>query len=341
MSSEKTSILLIGATGYIGGSILSRLLDHPRFPTFSLSAIIRSPEKAKELQALKVNTVLGSFSDQELVQNLASEADIVVNAADADNLEASLAILRGAKQRFEKTQTPTTLIHTSGTGVLTDDARGMYSTDTIFDDLDPDMLETLAPTQLHRNVDLALLQGDKDGYVRTYIVLPSTIYGLAKTKLVEMGIQNRRYMQIPQIIRASIGRGQGGMVGEGRNIWPNVHIDDIADLYLTLLDAILEGRHPGHGREGFYFGENGEHTLYDVSKRISEILVDRGLGRHAEPFPFTEEEADKYLEGSYYLGTNSRCRANRARALGWKPKHTTQDLLASLPAEVDATIAEI
>ena len=35
-------------------------------------------------------------------------------------------------------------------------------------------------------------------------------------------------------------------------------------------------------------------------------------------------------------GTNSRFRASRAKALGWSPKHTTKDLLASIRPEVEA-----
>jgi hypothetical protein len=64
------------------------------------------------------------------------------------------------------------------------------------------------------------------GYVKTYIVLPSSIYGLATGPLVDAGIQNPSSIQIPWTIGAALDRGQVGMVGPGKNIWPNVHIDD-------------------------------------------------------------------------------------------------------------------
>jgi hypothetical protein len=64
------------------------------------------------------------------------------------------------------------------------------------------------------------------GYVNTYIILPSTIYGLASGPLVEMDLQNAHSKQIPALVKASLDRDQGGMVGLGKNIWPNVHIDD-------------------------------------------------------------------------------------------------------------------
>ena len=130
-------------------------------------------------------------------------------------------------------------------GVLIDNAAGAYAGETIYDDADPDQIETLAPSQPHREVDLAIVKADKEGtcvycqsssnaindpqiigYVKTYIILPSTIYGLASNKLVDRGIQNPHSIQIPALIDASLSRGQGGMVGQGKNIWPNVHIDD-------------------------------------------------------------------------------------------------------------------
>lgn len=67
---------------------------------------------------------------------------------------------------------------------------------------------------------------DAPGYVRTYIILPSMIYGMVTGKLVELGIQNPHSLQIPAVIKSSIARGQAGMVGLGKNLWPNVHIDD-------------------------------------------------------------------------------------------------------------------
>lgn len=64
------------------------------------------------------------------------------------------------------------------------------------------------------------------GYIKSYIVLPSTIYGIASGVLVYQGIQNPHSMQVPQLIRAALARGRAGMVGAGKNIWPDVNIDD-------------------------------------------------------------------------------------------------------------------
>lgn len=71
----------------------------------------------------------------------------------------------------------------------------------------------------------ASLTGDQ-GYVKTYIVLPGTIYGVATGPLIDLRVQNPHSQQLPRLVRVSWDRGRGGMVGQGKNIWPNVHIED-------------------------------------------------------------------------------------------------------------------
>jgi len=333
---SKTKIFITGATGYIGGSVVDRLLKHSDASTFEITAIVRNPEKAEKFKGFGVNAVVGSFSDAQLLEDLTAAADIVIDTVDADQLEAAKIMLRGFKRKFQETGKPPIFIHTSGTGVLSDDAAGLRSTDTIWDDANPDQIETLPPSAPHRDVDLEILKGDKEGYVKAYFITPATIYGLASGRLVDAGLMNRHSIQIPSLINASLDRGQAGMVGKGLNKWPNVHVDDVADLYIVLFNAIRKNPEAvGHGREGFYFGENGEHTLYDVGKELGRALVACGKSSSDEPTTFTPEEIDKYFQGSNYLGSNSRARANRSRSIGWKPTKTTKDFLASIKPEVE------
>ncbi|KAJ7485954.1 NAD-binding protein [Mycena latifolia] len=337
MSGTKTNFFVTGATGYIGGAVLTRFLKHPRADTFHFTVLVRDPKKAAKLEELGIHTVVGSHSDAHLVETLACEADVVIATADCDDLGAAQATLAGLRKRHALGST-SIFINTSGTGVISDDAKGMHSDVTIYDDANADQIETLAPTAMHRNVDLAITQADAEGYVKSYIILPSTIYGLATGRLVDMGIQNPHSQQIPALISAALDRGQAGMVGEGKNLWPNVEIHELADLYVKLYDAIIADDTTGHGRNGFYFGASGEHSLYEVGKAIGAALVALGKSTNPEPTTFTQAELDKYFQGSAYLGSNSRCRATRSLALGWKPVKSTADLLASIQPEMEALI---
>ncbi|KAJ7912359.1 hypothetical protein B0H13DRAFT_2007783 [Mycena leptocephala] len=159
----------------------------------------------------------------------------------------------------------------------------MYAGTIVYDDSDADQIETIAPTQMHRDVDLAITAADAEASYP------------------------------PRLIA------RAGMVGEGKNLWPNVEIHELGDLYTTLYDNIVADADTGHGRNGFYFGASGEHSLYDVGKAIGTALVALGKSESAEPTEFTQAELDKYFGGSPYLGSNSRCRATRSLALAGSP----------------------
>lgn len=64
------------------------------------------------------------------------------------------------------------------------------------------------------------------GYAKTYVVLPSTIYGVPSNPLVDAGIQRAHSIQIPMMVKASVARGQGGKVGRGLSVWNHISNDD-------------------------------------------------------------------------------------------------------------------
>jgi len=336
--SAKTNIFLTGATGYIGGSVLLRFLKHPDASSFNITVLVRSPEKAEKLKAFGVNPVVGSHSDIPLVEELAAQADVVIATADANGLVAAKATLKGLKTRYQKTGIAPIFIHTSGTGVLADGARGDHVSDTIYDDTNPEQIETLPDTQVHRNVDLELINADKEGYVKVYIIIPAIIYGIATGELVEQGIQNPHTITLSWFVRMALDRGRPGVVGAGKNVWPNVDIQEVADLYIVLYNSIVSNPTTAHGREGIYFGESGEHTSYDVNKAVGEALLAIGKLDNAEPTTLTKEEVVKYFGGSKLAGTNARARANRSRSLGWKPVKTTKDFLETVKSEVPVLV---
>ncbi|EPQ52467.1 NAD P-binding protein [Gloeophyllum trabeum ATCC 11539] len=333
----KTNILLIGATGYLGGTVLQRLLSHPERASFSISVLVRNTEKAKLLETFGVETIIGSLSDLDKLEKAASSADVVFAIADCDDLNAAKAILAGLKQRHAKTGKQPILIHTSGTGVLVDGAQGDHATDIVYSDLDIPLIESLKPTQIHRPVDIVIAEAGNEGYARTHIILPSMIFGLGNGPLFEKGICNRHSMAIPALLQLGWRRGQSGVCGSGKNLWPLIDVDDTADLYIVLFDAARKDASVAHGRGGYYFAENGHFTQYELAKAVGKVLVELGRAKSAEPTPFTAEELDKYPV-TRFLGMNAVCKAERPRALGWKPTKTKQDMLDGIKPEAEVMI---
>lgn len=80
-----------------------------------------------------------------------------------------------------------------------------------------------------------------------------------------------------------------------RDVARNLTQNLVADLYIVLLESIWSNPATGHGREGIYFGENGEHSLYEIGKAVGEAMVDLGKSEFSEPTTFTKEEINKYF----------------------------------------------
>lgn len=130
------SMFFLGATGYIGGTALTSILASPTPPS-SVVCLVRSPEKAKLLESLSVSsgttltTLVGSMEEHDTVTKAAAEADIIVNTANADDLDCVKALLEGMKERKKRTTHRTLYLHTSGTGVFVDNAKGNHPSDLV------------------------------------------------------------------------------------------------------------------------------------------------------------------------------------------------------------------
>ncbi|OSD08672.1 hypothetical protein PYCCODRAFT_1421511 [Trametes coccinea BRFM310] len=144
----------------------------------------------------------------------------------------------------------------------------MFASDKIYHDSKPEEIENGVPdSALHRNVELAVIDVDRKGWVRGLVISPLTIYGMGS-----------------------------GVVGEGKSIWNHVHIDDVADSYIVLLDSILKKK----------------LMLFLTAARV--ICLVHGLPRAG-------------LERPRSCGADSRT--------GMKPKCTTSDLYALIKPEVE------
>ncbi|KAJ6472918.1 hypothetical protein C8R47DRAFT_1053987 [Mycena vitilis] len=320
------NILFIGGTGYIGGPIFSRFLEK-NDPKSNITALVRSADKADRLRALdvKVNVVSGSHDDVALVERLASEADFVFSLADSDNLKAAESILRGLKKRSDTTGNKPTLIHLSGTGCLGDGAKGMFASQKVYKDTDLAALEALPDTASHRNVDLAIIAADVQGYINSYIFFPGLVFGTPRGVLAKAGVQNGNNLGVTYILSAFFNRGAAGFVGEGKNIIALVDVNEIADL-VELLYTAASSKHAAHGKQGYYFATSGEISWAE----IADVLAPRaGAAR-----PYTQEELDATFPGLVFLhdflGDNGRADSEHSRALGWKPVKGTADYLAEL-----------
>jgi nucleoside-diphosphate-sugar epimerase len=286
-------IFISGASGFIGGTVARRLLD----AGYSVRGLVRDAGKAGQLKALRIEPVLGSLENSDLLVREARSADGVINAADGDHLPAVEALVDGLRGSDKP------LLHTSGSSVIGDDARGNRLSESIFDEDTPFVVE--AAKQPRRDIDLRVLDAANEG-IRAVVLCPSNIYG-SGTGL------SPRSVQIPFLVDQARETNLVRIVGRGVNCWSNVHIEDVAELYLLALQKAPAG--------AFYFIENGEASFAEIGDAIARRLR---LG------PVQSWTADEAAErwgkrrAYYTFGSNSRVRAKRARKeLGWAPRHTS------------------
>lgn len=242
--------------------------------------------------------------------------------ADCDHVPAAEAIARGAKRHTS--DRPLWLIHTSGTGLLTiEDARaGTYGIERPkeYNDWEgaKELME-LPPDAFHHEVDEIIIRAGKESSesVRTAIVCPPTIYGHGR------GPGSKRSIQMPILAAAVIKRGKGFIVGEGKNIWHEVHVYDLSDLYLLLGEAAAEGGgRAAWNDEGYYLAENGSFVWGDIQRAVAQAAFDLKYIKSPEVEILNAEQTTEILGmGRIAWGSNSRGHAIRAkRLLGWNPK---------------------
>lgn len=149
------TVFLTGATGYIGGAVLTKLLSLSSSPS-AITALIRDPKKAELLSSIPtpsgttLTPLLGSLDDHDKLKKAAETHDIVISTADADDLGSIQALIAGMKERRKKTGHRSLFIHTSGTGVLADNAKGQYPNDIVGDPHRKDV-QLMLTTDLHRS----------------------------------------------------------------------------------------------------------------------------------------------------------------------------------------------
>jgi nucleoside-diphosphate-sugar epimerase len=281
-------VLVVGATGYIGGSVASKLLSAGH----GVLGLTRTEEGAGKLAALGIEPVIGSLTSFALLADTARRVDAVINAANADDpyvVEAILPALEGTGKSF---------IQTSGSSVIADRAAGEPS-DLVFHEDTPS--EPLPERQGRVAIDrLALSYGQRG--VRSVVIRPTLIYGAG------LGV-HKESIQVPRMLALAKAKGVPLHIGRGLNIWSNVHIDDVSELYCLALDKAPPG--------SLFYAENGEASMREVAEAIGRLL---GNGGRAESWPMEEALKEWGVSAHASFASNSRVSALKAKAmLDWRP----------------------
>jgi nucleoside-diphosphate-sugar epimerase len=277
-------VFLTGATGYIGSAV-ARALSAQGYAVVGLA---RSDDQARTLAAQGLGAHRGDLRDPASLAEGARQADAVIHtalAAAADTAQVDRAAVEaviGALAQFNRP-----FIYTSGCWVLGNTGDKVADEDT-----------PLAPTPLvaWRPANEQLVLDAARRGVQGIVLRPAMVYGHGGGLVASFTQSARQH-------------GAARVVGDGRNRWTFVHLDDLAALYVLALGAAAGTL--------LYAADGSAVRVRDVAEAASRAA---GADGKVETVPL--EEARKTM-GPFAdaLALDQQISGERAqRLLGWRPQ---------------------
>ncbi|KAK0203392.1 NAD-P-binding protein [Desarmillaria ectypa] len=319
-----TRLLITGASGYLGGTLLNDLV---KIPNVEIYALVRTELQASTVKSLGVQPVEFDLMNQAAIQKAVEELEltVVLHLADAFSFVPPEAFILGLATVKHKTRKDVHFVHASGAKIFSSHtAIEQRLNDT--DDVYAVQKTTKSPIPLMQTpvdtVTSTLELGDELG-VRTYIYVPPMVYGPSE------GFGNKISIQIVGIVQIGLALKRVYQVAGDTDEWPLCHLKDITALYMALVNAILEGKDVPHG--------------------IAASLAKRGLVDDATVIKPSAEDYDKIaqvLGGPKVIvdiSVAGRCAltGDNRKCLGWVPKYDVDHLYSVIDEEVEFIIKHL
>ncbi|KAL0578590.1 hypothetical protein V5O48_003381 [Marasmius crinis-equi] len=338
---KQQKILLLGATGYVGGSALAHLLssEDPSIREAPISVLVRGQDRAEKLAAAygpRITVIsFDGLHDTDLLADLAEQHDLVINAGTGFHPPSAEALVRGLASRM--TQNPGVsrpwLIHTSGVSNISDLPLTQSSQpDREWVDSDPEAIFAFEQAEQEklwypqRAAELAVLQAGEETGVGVVSLQSPLIFGTGS------GLFNEAGTMIPIVMGLALQQGYGFVLGDGTGVIDKVHVSDLADLYVLVTKDILNGgRNVPSGKKGIIFPESGRVPI----RQLVKDCLDTAFAAGHLPLPngpqqkeirrINLEEAAMTLAGNEVVAETSWAGHRLTKGviakkwLGWRP----------------------
>ncbi|KAI4863797.1 NAD(P)-binding protein [Hypoxylon rubiginosum] len=334
------NILITGAAGYIGGSVLAELASRRNglIKTLNISAAVRSEEQAQSLSKLGVNVVRVDLRDEAAISEviLHNEIDIVVHTASSRDPSLITHIIKALGRRREVSGKETYFIHSSVATVFSEDGGWPFGevrdTDPIF--AKEKEIEGGHPV---RETNILVTEEAKARGVTSFIIAVPVVYGRGT------GEWRKVSANIPAYIRTSIAHKVVYKFDVDGHP-PAVHISDLVAFYALLIEKILQKENIPKGEDGYYFVIAHRAPWWAIMQRLAEALYARGLVDEPKTqiWPSYDVAAESLGFPRVYMkaiGTSSgQLVAVNAYRLGWQPKWDEERFLDSMDDEVQSVL---
>jgi nucleoside-diphosphate-sugar epimerase len=333
------SLLLLGASGQVGGALLSLLRkQHSSLP---ITVFLRTQALDSAIQTLPNMTIIhGDFGTPEGLSSLeaaVSKHSITINSATSSNVAVNQAILRGLNTYKATTQRKAILIHLSGAGNFADNSTtGDFNSSgevaglaLPFHDTDVNAVSKINAHHVPNGAcDEIIMAFAHQGKANAYFVCPVGIHGASANHigLAASTPEGKKYAQAPGVwagfMAAIIKKfGFNPIVGPGKNIFYTIHVDDVVSLTLLVLEKAVRERDnesykPKDVYSNFYIAAGEKHTMTEISGLFAKAAGSAGAAKgELEVRSVKFEDAGPL---AMYLAGNMLIVPENAEKLGWK-----------------------
>lgn len=318
------NIILIGATGFVGGTILSRLSSTHHH--VHITCLIRREEAAAVLTSRYTNVMPLVEKDPSaaFLQAIAAKADLVINAG-GDKVPAICALLDGLASHAASDSPHPRLISLTGPRSLIDLSQPITGNlrpgSRPWSDIDDAAAILSAPEdRIHAGADQAIVAHSISRGLGTILVSPGQLFGQGEG-LFKIESNAATYYA------ASKARGRSFVIGDGTATWSWTSIRDLGDAVVFLAGIALgleDGgkRRIGVNLEGYYFVQTGDLSMLERALAVSARLGIRGVDSIS-----VEEATEIHPFGHVMWGCGERTRGDKLAELGWEPIQTDWTLL--------------
>jgi nucleoside-diphosphate-sugar epimerase len=274
-------VFLTGGSGYIGTAVALRL----KKAGHDVLALVRDEGKAQKLKDAGIKLAKGDLANPAGYAGVAWGRGAIVHTAQeqsAQSVELDKKTITSARDLL-RGQVGATFIYTSGCWVHGGNENVVDETTP----LNPAKLVAWRPAHEQLALDMA-----KDG-IRSVVVRPGIVYG-GKGGIPGM------------LFGGALKDGAAPVFGEGNNHWPMVHVDDLAELYVRLVERAPAG--------SIYDAvDAAHHTQREVAEAASKAA---GKDGKVQAIP---ADGNPFYEA---LTLDQRLSSEKARNdLDWRPRH--------------------
>ncbi|EXM16800.1 hypothetical protein V3481_015715 [Fusarium oxysporum f. sp. vasinfectum] len=326
------NVLVTGAAGYIGGSVIADILSRTdeTLKAVNIFAAARSQDQVDKISKLdKVHAFLVDLQDKPAVEYAIAiyEIDIVIHTAGAIFPDMLSNLLSGLGDRRRATGNKTYLIHASSSyssvaSMFTEEGGWPFGK---VKDSDPLIYRQreLGLDNPVRKTNIVLADEGKAQGVETFNIPIQLTYGRGSGECRKLSVN------IPALIRTSIKLKTVHKFDQDSTPG-NVHISDLTDLYVLILNKILKEEPIAVGTDRYFFSVAHRISWWKIMDKIAEGLYARGLVDEPTPkiWPNYDVAADALGFPRKFIRPmcmpNGDLEPANGTALGWRPKQDSE-----------------